>query len=59
MEISNKKLKELVKLWDGHIINHTRYEECGDPSNKCPLNKFFNKLKKELAVNGSSRKEKK
>ena len=48
IEISEKKMKFLIKAWEGHIKNETDIRSCVLKEAKCPINKFFMDMKDKL-----------
>ena len=48
MKINKKELEFVIESWEGHIRNNTNCGDCKSMSTKCPVNKFFKKLKREL-----------
>lgn len=50
IELSYSRARKLVEWWEGHIINHTRIQDCAIPEQRCPLNKWFMEIKKKVEV---------
>lgn len=48
MNIKKRELEFVIESWERHIKNNTNCGDCKIISTKCPINKFFKKLKREL-----------
>jgi hypothetical protein len=49
MKVDKKRMKELVKFYEGHIKYNVSYRTCGNTKKvTCPIHTFFMEMKKEV-----------
>jgi hypothetical protein len=46
--ICDVKARKLIKAWEGHISSDTCCGSCAKSTSKCPINRFFKDMKKQL-----------
>jgi len=48
IELNKHEIEFAIESWEGHIKNNTSCGDCKIMAQKCPVNNFFKKIKKQL-----------